>query len=96
MMSMTNTLALVGGLNYDARRAFLTTATTAIDKADRSTTEHITLDCSQVETLDEGTLGLLVTVARAAQRRGARVNLNRMSTSALAQLDTAGVSHFFD
>jgi ABC-type transporter Mla MlaB component len=95
-MLVTNTLALVGGLNFDARREFLATATVAIDQADRSTAEHVTLDCSRVEALDEGTLGMLVTVARAAQRRGARVTLSRVSTNVLAQLDTAGASHFFD
>ena len=54
------------------------------------------LDCAEVESLDDGTLGMLVLIARQAQRRGARISLERASDRLRADLDAAGVSHFFD
>jgi len=89
-------MVVVGGLGLEERREFLETATAVIHEASKRSAQRVLLDCSQVEYLDEGTLGMLVTVARAAQRRGARVALAGVPANVAAQLDTAGVSHFFD
>jgi anti-anti-sigma regulatory factor len=57
--------------------------------------EHIELDCSQVDTPDEQTLGMLVTVARNGQRRGRRVILGQPSKWVRRDLDKAAVGYLF-
>jgi len=49
-----------------------------------SAQEHIELDCSQVDALDEGTLGMLVMVARNARRRRQPVVLDMPSNQVVA------------
>lgn len=85
-------LIVFGDLDLESRRLFIACASGAIDKADRK----ITLDCSHVDALDAPTLGMLVTIARFAQRRGQRVALDGLSKRARADLDDAGVSDMFD
>ncbi len=92
----TDRLVLLGGLDLEARREFIATASGAIDKAAGSTVGPVGLDCSRVDSLDDGTLGMLVLIARQAQRKGARVTLISASKRLRAELDTAGVSHFFN
>jgi anti-anti-sigma regulatory factor len=92
---MTDRLVVLGGLDLEARREFIATASGAIDKAAGNTVGPVGLDCAQVESLDDGTLGMLVLIARQAQRRGARISLERASDRLRADLDAAGVSHFF-
>jgi len=93
---MTDGLVLLGGLDLEARREFIATASGAIDKAAGSTVGPVGLDCSQVDALDDGTLGMLVLIARQAQRKGARVTLVHASERMRVDLDAAGVSHFFN
>jgi anti-anti-sigma regulatory factor len=88
---MTDPMVVLGRLDLDARRLFIAIASGMIDSAQG----HIELDCSQVDALDEGTLGMLVTVARNAQRRGQRVILDMPSVRVRRDLDDAGVSHMF-
>ncbi len=82
---------VLGGLELEARREFISTAAQAIDKANGP----VTLDCAQLDVLDNPTLGMLVTVARFAQRRGQRVVLNKPSKRVRHDLDDAGVSYLF-
>jgi len=89
-------LVLVDGLDLDSRDAFVSTVTAAINAAAGSSVGPIALDCSMVETLDEGTLGMLALVARGAQRRGTRVTLAHASKRVRAELQTGGIGHFFD
>lgn len=56
---------------------------------------HINLDCARLDVADEPTLGMLVTVARFAQRRGQRVVLDMPSVRVRRDLDDAGVSYLF-
>ena len=56
-------LVLVDRLDLDSRNAFVLTVTAAINAAAGSSVGPITLDCSKVKTLDEGTLGMLGLVA---------------------------------
>ncbi len=93
---MTDHLVVIGGLDIEARREFIASASGAIDKAAGNTVGPVGLDCSRVEVLDDGTLGMLVLIARQAQRRGARVTLENASARLRAEMDEAGVSHFFD
>lgn len=93
---MTDRLVLLGGLDLEARREFIGTASLVIDKAAGSTVAPVGLDCSQVESLDDGTLGMLVLIARQAQRKGVRVTLEQASERVRVELDAAGVSHFFN
>ena len=89
-------LVVLGGLDLEARRKFIAAASGVIDKAAGSTVGPVGLDCSRVESLDDGTLGMLVLIARQAQRKGARVTLVRATKRVRFELDEAGVSHFFD
>lgn len=84
-------MVVLGGLDLDARRLFIATASGMID----SNQDHIELDCSQIDALDVGTLGMLVTVARFAQRHGQRVVLDLPSQRVRHDLDDAGVSYLF-
>lgn len=95
MTARPESLIVRGGLDVDSRRAFVATAIDAIDRAAGRTDGPVGLDCSQIETLDEMTLGMLVVVARAAERRGARVVVHA-APRLRADLDAAGASHFFD
>jgi hypothetical protein len=54
-------MVVLSGLDLDARRVFIAIASGMID-CDQA---HSELDCSLVDVLDEQTLGMLVTVARA-------------------------------
>src|SRR3954463_9805801 len=94
--AMTDLLVVLGGLDLEARREFVGNASGVIDKAAGNTVGPVGLDCSHVESLDDGTLGMLVLIARQAQRRGARISLEGASDRLRADLDAAGVSHFFD
>ena len=91
-----DTLVVLGGLDLEARREFIGAASGVIDKAAGNKVKPVGLDCSHVESLDDGTLGMLVLIARQAQRRGVRITLVETSPRVRVELDTAGVSHFFD
>ncbi len=82
----------------EERHRFIETARAAIALADTAGTQ-LELDCSAVEPsgpTDEPVIGMLVTLARAAQRRGTRVALVNAPTRMRLQLDAAGVGHLFD
>jgi anti-anti-sigma regulatory factor len=88
-------LALTGDLDFEARGEFIASARAAIESADT----NVELDCGAVEVagpLDDAVIGMLVTLARSAQRRGARVMLVRAPKPMRAQLELAGVAHFFN
>ena len=89
---MTDRLVVLGGLDLESRRLFIASASGAIDKIEG----QIELDCSQIEALDGPTLGMLVSVARNAQRRGQRVVLHLPCERVCRDLDNAGVSNMFD
>ena len=95
-MAPTNGFVVLDGLDIEARRLFVAAVAEAIDGATGRAAGSIGLDCSQIASLDDGALGMLVTIARAAQRRGKRVILTGSSERVRAALDAAGVSHFFD
>ena len=84
-------LVVIGDLDLEERREFISDVAAVIATAEGD----IELDCSQLDALDESTLGMLVVVARNAQRRGARIVLNRPSIRVRSDLDDAGVSHMF-
>lgn len=91
-------LILPTDLGFSARRAFVAEATTSIAVA-AGTGGRVLLDCSVVEVagpLDDAVIGMLVTLARVARRHGARLALIRAPTPMRAQLEAAGVAHFFD
>jgi anti-anti-sigma regulatory factor len=85
-------VVVVGGLEFDERREFISTTTGVIARAEG----NIELDCSQLDTVDEATLGMLVVLSRAAGRRGARLVLEMSSPRVRSDLEAAGVSHMFD
>jgi ABC-type transporter Mla MlaB component len=87
---VTDRLVVLGGLDREARRAFL-----AAVKGEIAAHGLVELDCSRVDARDEETLGMLVMVARFAQRRGQRVVLDRPSERLRHDLDDAGVSYLF-
>ena len=93
---MVEEFVVVDGLDMNARAIFVSTVTEAINAAAGSSDEAIVLDCSKVTSLDEGTLGMLALVARSSQRRGTRLMLHRASRRIRAELEEAGIGHFFD
>jgi anti-anti-sigma regulatory factor len=88
---MTERLVVLGGLDLDARREFIASASGVIEKAKG----HIKLDCAQLDVADGPTLGMLVMVARFAQRRGKQVVLDTPSVRVRRDLDEAGVTNLF-
>jgi anti-anti-sigma regulatory factor len=92
---VTESLVVVSGLDLDARREFLELASRTVDQTALRSIRHITLNCSGVGALDEGTLGMLVIVARNAQRHGLRVILVHPSVRMRSGLDNAGVASLF-
>jgi len=85
-------------LDFAARRAFVAEATTSITAAAGSG-RKVQLDCSAVEVrgpVEDAVIGMLVTLARMAQRNGARLALTRVPAAMRAQVEAAGVAHFFD
>jgi ABC-type transporter Mla MlaB component len=94
----TGRLELHGDLDVDARTAFIAAATEAIASADTGGTKA-ELDCSAVASdgpVDAATIGMLVTLARTAQRRGARIVLVRAPKTLRAQLESVDAAHFFN
>jgi anti-anti-sigma regulatory factor len=88
---VTADLVVFGGLELEARREFIATVSSVI-----ATTEgDVHLDCSQLDALDESTLGMLVALARAAQRRGAVLVLDLSTKRTRSDLDDVGVSQMF-
>lgn len=85
-------LVVFGGLELEQRREFIAETTSAIAKAEG----NVELDCSQLDAVDEATLGMLVSLSRAATRRGARLVLEKSSPRVRSDLEDAGVSHMFD
>jgi anti-anti-sigma factor len=85
-------LVVVGGLEFEERREFIATMTAVIARAEG----NVELDCSQLDAIDEATLGMLVVLSRTASRRGARLVLERSSPRVRRDLETAAVSHMFD
>jgi anti-anti-sigma regulatory factor len=95
---MSERLVLRGDLSIDSRLAFVSQATAAVAAADATGT-GAEVDCSAVDVfgpVDDTVIGMLVTLARAAQRYGARIMLISAPKPMRAQLEAAGVAHFFD
>ena len=98
MTMSSGRLVLRTDLSLEGRREFIETARAAITDAEIAGTE-VELDCSRVETLgqiDDPVIGMLVTLARVAQRRGARVAVVNAPERMRAQLEAAQIAHFFD
>ena len=85
-------VVVVGGLEFDQRREFVSTMTVLIGR----TEGNVALDCSQLVAVDGATLGMLVSLSRAATRRGSRLVLEMSSPRVRRDLDAAGVSDMFD
>ena len=91
-------LALHPDFGLDARREFSETARAAITRNEIAGSE-VELDCSCIEVvgqIDDPVIGMLVTLARAAQRQGARVALVNAPRPMREQLEAAEFAHFFD
>jgi anti-anti-sigma regulatory factor len=84
-------LTLDGTLDFEERRLFLAAATSEIERYN-----NLTLDCSEVGTIEDGTVGMMVTIARAAARRGGRVLLIKVPQVLADALDAASVRKTFD
>jgi anti-anti-sigma factor len=85
-------LVVLGGLELDQRREFISTTTIAIDRAEG----NVALECSRLEAIDSVTLGMLVALSRTARRRGTRLVLETASLRVRSDFEAAGVSHMFD
>ncbi len=88
-------LLLTGDLNFEARREFMAQTQSAIEGGD----PVVRLNCSTVNVIgpvDDGVVGMLVALVRAAQSRGARLVLVRAPKLMRTQIETAGVAHLFE
>jgi anti-anti-sigma regulatory factor len=91
----TEPLRVHGDLGFEARQQFITAARAAMG----STEADVELDCSAVdvtEAIDDPVIGMLVTLARAAQRQGAQVALVCAPRPMRVQFEAAGVAHLFN
>jgi ABC-type transporter Mla MlaB component len=91
-------LELQGDLDVDARKEFIAQATQTIASADSGGTKA-EVNCAAVTAdgpVNDATIGMLVTLARTAQRRGTRVVLVRAPKTLRAQLESVNVAHFFN
>jgi len=89
------TLLLAGDLNFEARREFMAQTQSAIESGEPT----VRLNCSAVNVIrpvDDGVIGMLVALVRAAQSRGARIVLVRAPTLMRTQIEAAGVAHLFE
>ncbi len=89
------TLVLAGDLNFEARREFMAAAQSAIEHGEPT----VRVNCSTVDVIgpvDDGVIGMLVAVVRAAQSRGARIVLVRAPKLMRTQIEAAGLAHLFD
>jgi anti-anti-sigma regulatory factor len=84
-------LVVVGDLGLDQRRKFIDATIDVLSRAEGD----VELDCSQLDAIDDATLGMLVVLSRAASRRGARLVLTMSSPRVRGDLETAGLSHMF-
>ena len=83
-------LMLNGNLDFEARKLFIAAASSEIGR-----NNDLTLDCLEVGTIDDGTIGMMVTIARAAARRGGRVRLVRVPQALADALEAASVREMF-
>jgi anti-anti-sigma regulatory factor len=91
----TERLSVPKDLGFEARQDFIAACRAAMG----STEDDIELDCSTVEVIgpvDDPVIGMLVTLARAARRHGARVALVRAPRLMRAQFEAARVAQLFD
>jgi anti-anti-sigma regulatory factor len=89
------TLVLAGDLTFDERREFIAQTQSAIEGGDPT----VAVNCSTVDVIapvNDGIIGMLVAIARAAQTRGARIALVRAPRLMWAQFEAAGVAGLFD
>jgi ABC-type transporter Mla MlaB component len=87
----TDRIVIEDGLDYAARQDFVTAASSIIEHA----RAQIEVDCSEITTVDDQTVGLLVWLTRNARRRSLPVVLDGASPILLAALDRAGVADRF-
>ncbi|MGO9876382.1 MAG: STAS domain-containing protein [Acidimicrobiia bacterium] len=88
-------LRLTGELDVDERREFTTQTQSAIEHGD----PVVRLNCSTVDVsapVNDGVVGMLVSLTRTAQHRGARIELVRAPKRMRAQLEAVGVAHLFE
>jgi anti-anti-sigma regulatory factor len=91
-------VVLTNDLDLDARKEFVA-ATWAAIQSESHGGSPVEVDCVAIESfgpVDEAVIGMLVNLARASQRNGARVALVRAAKPMRAQFETAGVAHFFN
>jgi len=88
-------LLLTGDLTFEARREFMAQTQSAIEAGD----PVVRLNCSTVDVsapVNDGVVGMLVALVRAAQSRGARIVLVRAPKRMRTQIEAAGVAHLFE
>ncbi len=91
-------VVLTNDLDLDARKEFIA-ATWASIQSESHGGSPVEVDCVAVASfgpVDEAVIGMLVNLARASQRNGARVALVHAAKPMRAQFERAGVAHFFD
>jgi anti-anti-sigma regulatory factor len=89
------TMVLTGDLDFEARREFMAHTQSVIEAGDPT----VRVNCSAVDVIgpvDDGVIGMLVALVRAAQTRGARLVLVRAPKLMRTQIEAAGVADLFE
>ena len=93
---MSERMVLNDDLNLEDRRLLMERASQAVERIAPRGTTHLTLDCSQVETVEGPMLGTLAVIARNARRHGIRVELDMPSVRVRQDIIRAGLRPMFD
>ena len=95
MVTERERLFVHSDLDFEARQHFIASVRAAMGSADA----QVELDCStveMVEAIDDPVIGMLVTLARAANRQGAQLVLVDAPKPMYAQMEAASAAHFFE
>ena len=89
-------LIIRGDLDVESRSRLIAHVGESAAKIASTGTKQLALDCTSVDTADGPTLGMLVSIARTAQRHGLRVTLENPSERLRRDIIGAGVRPLFD
>lgn len=89
-------LIIRADLDLESRRSLIAHIGDSAARIASTGTKQLALDCTSVDTADGPTLGMLVSIARTAQRHGLRVTLENPSKRLRQDIIRAGVRPLFD
>ena len=95
MNATANTLVVPSDLDLQGRRDFLAAAAEVVSRVASGGGTHLTLDCSNVETIEDPFASTLTVLARNAHRFGLRVRLDMPSVRLRQDMNDLGIAAMF-